>query len=258
MTSGAKMLVFLDPPLVFRFPRYAEEACQIEELGDRYARARELGFPAPPVHRCVAGRVGNAHMVLQWRPGQETRDLVAGLDWRGLRRMTDALGDLLTDLAGVQSESWPYPQPAWQASWGELPRRLARMAMSIEVPPDWIRAAEAAADLALVAPLSLMHSDIGGVNVLFDDEQRISAVLDWDGAIVGDPANDAAAVLHHLPPAGIDRMRRRFPEIAEAADRFKIYGATWPAQAALWEFERASGDTGGPVLDADPRSGDGT
>lgn len=43
-------------------------------------------------------------------------------------------------------------------------------------------------------PARLVHGDLGGSNVHFDKNGRLTGVLDWDMAILSDPAIDAALV----------------------------------------------------------------
>jgi aminoglycoside phosphotransferase (APT) family kinase protein len=43
-------------------------------------------------------------------------------------------------------------------------------------------------------PARLVHGDLGGSNVHFDEDGKLTGVLDWDMAILSDPAIDAALV----------------------------------------------------------------
>jgi aminoglycoside phosphotransferase (APT) family kinase protein len=43
-------------------------------------------------------------------------------------------------------------------------------------------------------PARLVHGDLGGSNVHFDKDGRLTGVLDWDMAILSDPAIDAALI----------------------------------------------------------------
>lgn len=66
------------------------------------------------------------------------------------------------------------------------------------------------------APVRLVHGDLGGSNVHFGEDGRLTGVLDWDMAILSDPAIDAAlAATWH----GWDILR--------AATDYETYRRAW-------------------------------
>jgi hygromycin-B 4-O-kinase len=63
-------------------------------------------------------------------------------------------------------------------------------------PADAALTARALAEIARLAPAvepprGLVHGDLGGANLIVDGA-RVTAVIDWDRALIGDPAYDAA------------------------------------------------------------------
>jgi aminoglycoside 2''-phosphotransferase len=89
----------------------------------------------------------------------------------------------------------------------------------------------------------LRHGDFGTVNLLFDAaEQRISGVIDFGNAGLGDPALDFAAL---IAPFGygeaiIERFARVYPLDEAMMDRARFYVSTYALQEALYGAERGS------------------
>jgi hypothetical protein len=76
---------------------------------------------------------------------------------------------------------------------------------------------------------ALTHGDYGGGNLLFDPQtQRLTGVIDFDHAGVGDPAVDFAAA----QGLGLRRLAKVYPEVEAALDRVRFYGGTFALQEA--------------------------
>lgn len=81
---------------------------------------------------------------------------------------------------------------------------------------------------------SLIHGDFGGSNILFDPAtMRVSGVIDWDSAGLGDPAIDLAAASGY----GLEHLAHRYPEVEAYRDRIDFYRSTFALQEALFGVE---------------------
>ncbi|WP_028920900.1 phosphotransferase [Pseudonocardia acaciae] len=139
-----------------------------------------------------------------------------------------------TALAGVTE---PYPS-WWPAKIAEAEAGIAAVAGLIT--PDlsaWLRAevAALAAELAALPAPGVVHGDLWEENMLVRDG-RLTGVLDWENAAVGDPAVDLAALWY----LGDDWARRVLtpldppPAELRRAARWRVLreldGAAWSAR----------------------------
>lgn len=247
VVPGAQNLVLLAGDRVLRFPRKAADAARIEEIAARHQIACTLGLaPRPPV-RAVAGPVGVAHLELARIDGTPLPDVLASGDV-DLSVVAESLARNLAATRLVRAEQWPFAQRDWVGVWAELPRRARRFGglLPAAALPRWLAAAEAAADVAASAPLGLLHGDLQGGNVLVGTDDSVTTVLDWDSALIGDPAMDTAAALHDFPAGVRAELVARHDWLAADDERFAAYRATWELQAALWQAgDRSAVSRGG-------------
>jgi aminoglycoside phosphotransferase (APT) family kinase protein len=92
--------------------------------------------------------------------------------------------------------------PRLPARWRSEGRRRLDAALALEPVPD-----------------TLVHGDLGGSNVHWTADGKLLGILDWDLAMPGDPALDAALMAWH----GWDTVRRAVP-----ADTYRR-ARTWDA-----------------------------
>lgn len=236
IVHGAQNLVLVAGDRVLRFPRHTADAERIDEISARHAAAFDLGLvPHPPV-RTAAGPVGTAHLELVRVAGAPLPQILAGGGQPDLDLVAESLTEALAATRRAGPDQWPFPQRDWVRMWAELPHRAEAHAGLLPPAhrPAWLAAADRAAVVARAAPLGLMHGDLQGHNVLVTPDGRVSAVLDWDSALIGDPAMDAVAALHDFPAEVRARVVARHDWLAADLDRFAAYRATWELQAALW------------------------
>jgi aminoglycoside 2''-phosphotransferase len=70
---------------------------------------------------------------------------------------------------------------------------------------------------------ALIHGDLGQQHILFDPAAgRISGVLDWGIAGLGDPAHDYGVLINCYGESFVRRMARYTPEIGELIDRARF------------------------------------
>jgi aminoglycoside 2''-phosphotransferase len=92
---------------------------------------------------------------------------------------------------------------------------------------------------------ALIHGDFGTSNILFDaTEQRVSGVIDFGSAGIGDPANDIAALTsrNSLPEDVVPLMEPAYAGATRLLDRARFYRGTFALQYALFGAEM--GDDG--------------
>jgi aminoglycoside 2''-phosphotransferase len=81
---------------------------------------------------------------------------------------------------------------------------------------------------------ALIHGDLGPYHLLYDPEaQRVSGVIDFGTAGLGDPAVDFACVIDGLGETFLRRMLPHYPGIVGALDRARFLAGTLALQWAL-------------------------
>jgi Ser/Thr protein kinase RdoA (MazF antagonist) len=154
--------------------------------------------PVPLSTDQVGCPLGISHVVLRRVPGQRI-DVISGE--RAERAVIAQLAGLLDSLAELGADPAirqlvPRTRPEYWLDFGEQVRQVLFPLMS----PDGRRRADA--ELAAVGQVTaageaLVHTDLGGSNLLWTDvggEPRLAGVLDWDGASLGNQANDLASI----------------------------------------------------------------
>jgi aminoglycoside phosphotransferase (APT) family kinase protein len=173
------------------------------------------GFPAPKAY-CLDrdGRwLDRPSMVLQRCPGVARRNLLAeasGLDIRDRLQLATEIADLLSSLHSLDPAELDLPA-SFRSIEGQTAaslldsyeRELATAAPSVEMKLAgwWLR--DHLPDPP--ARLTIVHGDFRPANLLVD-AGRVTAVLDWEFAHIGDPAEDIGWYL-----AGIYRSEHFIP-----------------------------------------------
>jgi aminoglycoside phosphotransferase (APT) family kinase protein len=163
-----------------------------------------LGGGAVPIPRLLAVAPAGDALLVERAPGV---DSLASLDAAGRARVMDAYVDALATLHGLDAARLPLPgfarpdaaDPARAelALWrGVLELRVKRPAPLARFAFAWLeRHAPRRADR-----IALCHGDVGPGNFLHD-AGRVTALLDWEFAHLGDPLDDLAWLAfrgHHL------------------------------------------------------------
>jgi aminoglycoside phosphotransferase (APT) family kinase protein len=154
--------------------------------------------PVPISTDHVGCPLGTSHVALRRVPGQPI-DVISGA--RAERAVIAQLAGLLDSLAELGADpairqSVPRTGPDHWQEFGEQVRRVLFPLMSA----DGRRRADA--ELAAVARVTsagdaLVHTDLGGSNLLWTNaggQPQLAGVLDWDGASLGNQANDLASI----------------------------------------------------------------
>lgn len=234
---GLQNLVILAPGRAYRFPRREAGAAALVEAAERLRIAAAAGVPTAQVLAVVEGAVGTAHLVLSPVAGCGLDEIDAGLlPAAAQSRLARELIDVADLIHTIEPADWPGERQPWgQLWWGLVERAVAAGASDAE-----LEAARRAARAADGAPIGVFHGDLGGVNCRIDPVTgRVTGVLDWDSASVGDIGTDSVAILAGVaaPLAGL--IRRVAPRWAEDERRYHDYVATWPLQHRLWAGAQA-------------------
>lgn len=83
--------------------------------------------------------------------------------------------------------------------------------------------------LNLGAPTTLIHGDLGCYHILFDpDQQRLSGIIDFGTAGIGNPAIDLAALLDNHGEAILKRMSKYYSGVEALIDQVRFRaGVVW-------------------------------
>ena len=235
--TGAQNCVVLtnDGATVHRFPRFDPE--RLPEVIARYERISELGLPTAEIVSVTHGDAGVAHLVLRREIGTPWREAIAELDTVGRQRAAQQMAELLQRCRAVTVADWPFANLSWLRMWSGLQTELANPPRQAEVSAtDHQHVADALAT-AEQAPLGLIHGDLAWGNILLSDTGDVTAVLDWDFAVIADPAIDVAAVLYDVPPEMAAAFAEVHPQVDADLQRFDRYLATWDLQHRLWQHQ---------------------
>ena len=217
-----------DSGVVRRYPIQSWDRDALPTIAARQQGARDAGLPVPAI-LAVHATGAHPHLVMQRAAG--TPLMETDLSPTASERLGSELAHLADQMRHVVD--WVAEDPTWPVLWEVLARTAPE--------PACVAAAREAAH----APISLVHGDLSAGNLLVSPDGDLIAVLDWDGAALGDPAMDWAALVANCPPPVVSAMRRLTPEHSELERRAQVYLDTWPVQHELWlagEHPWLSGD----------------
>ena len=246
LARGRTSDVVISRPLhqVWRFPRTEAGVSRLVLAAERTEAARALGLPGPEVLAVVPDLApGRAHAVFRYLPGSGlTAEVLAGLDEPARRRLCTDLAHLLGQLRSGRVSQWPGPEIGWVERWQLLAEHIrAEVLPGLAGAGRLLAEAElgAAVRAASGAPAGLLHGDLGSTNLLVDRiEGRLTGVLDWEGAGLGDPAVDLAAIRSTLDkdprqPPLLSLLLDQDPALPVDLARAGAYLATFALQEAL-------------------------
>jgi len=81
---------------------------------------------------------------------------------------------------------------------------------------------------------SLLHKDIAFWNII-GTENRIEAIIDWDDAIIGDPADDLAVLRCFFGDDILGPVYRAYAEIHPMDDAFRLRTSLYLVRNMLWK-----------------------
>ena len=239
-------ILFVNNDLIFRFPRYEENIKSfVQEMELLQKLQGHLSLPIPdPIYVSPetrsAGRVFMGYKLIPGKPlfrgvlativDQATLDAFAGQLAKFLHRLhnispgtlaldlplQNRLAEYKTFFSDIQTHLFTFMQP-------EARNSITRQFESYFSNPH----------LHDFAP-TLIHGDFGGSNILFV-ENRITGIIDFSFAGLGDPATDIAAV-STFGDSFFDRIRGYYPDIEPLLERANFYRSTFALYEALHGF----------------------
>jgi aminoglycoside phosphotransferase (APT) family kinase protein len=225
-TGGSSNLTYLlryqagGPELILRRPPQGAKAAGAHDMDREYRVQRGLRpvFPYVPqmIGFCADTTViGSPFYVMERVPGRILRGADRGdllLPPEQTRRLAQRVFDILAmlhevdvDVAGLTDLS---RGPGYVRRQVEGWARRYRAARTENVPDfgvvmDWL-----SANQPPDTRLCLIHNDFRLDNVILDEQNDVSAVLDWEMATVGDPLMDLGSALAYWVQADDDEMYR--------------------------------------------------
>ena len=185
-------------PLILRLYPSATRGASAEREATILAFLDGVGYPAPRPKGWSSGTadLGAPFVVMEQVEGGTVLDGIKGHPTRA-GRLIDSLAAAHASLHGVDAANWPYPVTAG-GSPSDVDRRLA--AVEGMPPPSgaglaralaWLRANRSVAQHE--EPV-VCHNDFHPLNAMVDEDGRL-AVIDWEGAGLGDRHSDLAHTL---------------------------------------------------------------
>lgn len=191
-----------DSDWLVRVPRLAEARPTIEAQHRLAAALEGTGVPMPREPRLLRGADGEVVAGLyRYVDGEVAR--VSGRAARG--RLATSIAEFLSTLHALDPaiglRCGATPSILWRDVYQPM---IERCAGSLGTATEaWVRAMGARLEQAsgTMPPLTLLHADLKPEHVLIDGEQRILAVLDFEGMQVSDPARDFSRLIQNWDPA---------------------------------------------------------
>ncbi len=235
-------VLIVNEELVFRFAR--------DEAGRRALEreARLLAFVRPRVSLSVP-EVIHQHLdctVYRFIPGVPLdRQRLLAQDAFGRRVLLDQLGTFLSQLHSLSGEASAAVSGPVKASSGmkEEYEELYRVIERELLPSMMVWAREWARELfrpALDGKLDLtyapavIHGDLAPYHLCFDPTtRRLSGVIDFGNAGLGDPALDVGSLILALGESLLRQMESMYPAMSGLVDRARFHAATLELRWAL-------------------------
>lgn len=235
---------------VFRFPRTETALTNLKREAALLARlADSAPLPIPrPTHACTEGRLGGVFLGYRVVQGQSFRredwlsltateraqtaaDLGRFLRWLHVRAASDA-ADLPLRRGIAGREHWRDMHAEFTTKLFPLMSGAGREAVSARYAEYQTTGKAGAAD----GWQALVHGDFGPSNILWDPEsRRITGVIDFGSAGLGDPAVDIAALVGPVSYEGIfELLTPSYPEAGALLSRAQYYASTFALQEALY------------------------
>jgi aminoglycoside 2''-phosphotransferase len=249
--------LIVNEEFIFRFPKHASA---LRRMRDEFGILRSLQgrttlrVPDPICFRLDTDVVGEAFFGYRLIPGepflQETFRSIR--DEAVLDRVAEQVANFLGELHSLQPGngfSLDLPRRDTREEWVGLLTKIREQLLpalsreeSLQII-DYVESFMVEEDNFNYPPV-LRHGDFGTVNVLFDPSgKRLSGVIDFGNAGLGDPALDLAAVL--APSFGYGegffaRLARVYAVEEPLLRRARFYVGTFSLQEALYGVEHGS------------------
>jgi aminoglycoside phosphotransferase (APT) family kinase protein/8-oxo-dGTP pyrophosphatase MutT (NUDIX family) len=212
-----------------RTPRFPDSAAQLTNetrLMPRLAPLLPLAVPIPVLLEESPLRV--RHVLVPGAPAAEST-----LDAEDGRRLGEFLRCLHRVPVSIYVETGvPHEVIARAELLATLERMLHRV---LPLLPDRLhpQGSELLRRIALRTPTTLIHGDLGPEHVLSQDG-RVTGVIDWSDARVGDPALDLAWVLYGTPEPFAEAVAEAYDVTGDELSRALDWYRLGPWYEVLW------------------------
>jgi aminoglycoside phosphotransferase (APT) family kinase protein len=229
--------------VAWRFPTSERERRRLDAHVVRLTQVAALNLPvATPQVRSVraTGPLGEACIELSLIPGTRLSELRAMTAARR-HRLAVELGNILRHFRRVDAGRIDIDRSDWRTEWIDLEARVTAILLPRMSSRGRTRARgelRRATDAARGAPLTFIHGDLGGSNILVDPSRgTVTGIVDWDSARLGDPAVDVAALTGTVDVGLAEDIVRSAGVQPEELHRANAYRATFALQEALFGAE---------------------
>ncbi|OIU73044.1 phosphotransferase family protein [Rossellomorea aquimaris] len=239
------VVLIINDEWVFRFPKYKGGIEQLKkETVILESVSTKLSIPVPKpefqsFHSEEPGQVFTAYRLLPGSPLWRENIINIEEPWR-----QQAAGDLavfLKELHSIPADTIlsPAQQNSVVEEMEDLYKRLETKVfpfMKQEAVEETEKRFTAYFSSFQSAEASIVHGDFGCSNILWD-KGRVSGIIDFGGAGIGDPAYDVAGILASYGEEFLNMMIPHYPEIISFQERVHFYKSTFALQEALFGVE---------------------
>jgi aminoglycoside 2''-phosphotransferase len=244
------VILEVDSAWIFRFPRYPQVVTGMKKevaLLDALRSRLPLAIPEP-VYVHLEAPAGEAFMGYRCIPGEPLWVAIfqAIQNAEVLDRTADQLGAFLQALHGHTQDDFPGIQLETsdsRAHHQDFYRRIQEKLFPLMRPDarTWVThhfENHLVDESNFAYKPALRHGDFGTNNLLFDAAQgRLSGVIDFSGAALGDPAVDLAGLMVSYGEGFIERIGRTYPINEAILQRVRYTIGTFALEEALFGYE---------------------
>jgi aminoglycoside 2''-phosphotransferase len=201
-----------------------------------------LSIPSPVVR--ANGAMAYPHLI------GETflRETWLAADTQKRQMLADQLGQFLNELHHVETDDLdgelplcfaPVTRETWLEIHDRVVEKIYPLLLSHQI--DWV---ESLFDPALSIPNffefspALVHGDLAPYHLLFHpEEKRLTAVIDFGIAGLGDPATDLGSLLNYYGESLVGMIEKSYPDYATLISRARFYAQAVELQWVLLGIE---------------------
>lgn len=242
-------ILLINKQIIFRFPKYEEGVRQLKwevDLLNRIGDRVPIEVPRPGYHDFHLGMKRWTFISYHKIAGEplEAELLHKIGEKQLLRYLAGQLGRFLKDLHRIDTTMiGKREMENVHREWTDMYERIQAKLYSYmtQEARRWVdhhfsSFLEQRVNFEIV--LTLIHGDFGTSNILFDSiEQRISGIIDFGSAGIGDPAVDYAGLLASYGEGFFRLVMDQSPEVIGMMDRIAFYKGTFALQEALFVLE---------------------
>jgi aminoglycoside 2''-phosphotransferase len=236
---------------IFRFPRYDEGVSRLQtEAAILRGLAGKLPLPVPePGYVHLSDQPpGDAFLGYRMLPGRPLwpDDLLEIEDGATVTHLAHSLGGFLRALHGIDYAAMIDAEldnadtlHSFRAFYRRIRQELFEwMRPRVRTRIERLFTAYLADERHFEFRPVLRHGDFGSSNILYDRRTcRLTGIVDFGSAAVGDPAYDVAGLLASYGEEFVEASARTYPQIEGFMARVEFYQQTFALEEALFGVE---------------------